>query len=253
MVFLLKGVVRLLLTPFIVIKNIVLYSYSHFCSSSDECVSSLRESGYYVFPEEISTNDLREFRKHFDYLMSSSELSFTGQANGRAVFQLSDNQVIDDFVELVRYKALEYFRCSDIQPELLYFQSSKPETENDNVPGGAYHMDDNKKNLKFFVYLNDVSDKNGPFDYASGTHGFFTLNKLYRWVVWELTARRSALYMPESKVFEGAGSITGKAGTIFCADTTGYHKAKVVEEGKRSVFVVSFAETRLDPYKNLKR
>ncbi|MFT4805609.1 MAG: hypothetical protein ACI9YE_002831 [Psychroserpens sp.] len=247
--FIFKFILRFVLTPFVLIKNIFLYAYGYIFKSNNDCINSLRKNGFYFFDKTISADDLNQFFEEFNRLLELHKISSSGQDNGRIVFGSTENAVVKNFIDFAQKKACEYFNTSFIEPDLLYFQTSKPEDINDNVPGGAYHMDDNKKNLKFFIYMNDVYEENGPFIYAPNTHGFFSINKLYRWFLWELTLKRSALYQKPSHTFKHSVDIVGAKGSIFCADTTGYHKAKSVKAGQRSVFVVSFAETRFDPYR----
>tara|TARA_R110001606_G_scaffold355312_1_gene506187 strand:- start:16568 stop:17326 length:759 start_codon:yes stop_codon:yes gene_type:complete len=248
-----KVLIRALLAPWIVIKNLILYYYGHYATSKFSCTSSLKKKGYYFFNEKLDIQSLNVLRYEFDRLLELNELSSFGQNNGRILIEDHLNIEIRNLVVFFREKAKDYFKLSFVDTEIIYFQKSKKELEENNVPGGVFHLDDNKKNLKFFVYLDDVSVKNGPFKYVENSHGPFSFEKIYRWFFWELTLSRKFLYSSSKRKFESTVSIIGPAGSMFCADTTGFHKAEKIEEGTRKVFVVSFAETRFDPYSFLKK
>jgi hypothetical protein len=109
--------------------------------------------------------------------------------------------------------------------------------------GGEFHVDDNKANLKFFIYLTDVSEESGPFSCVPSTWTWKLKGSLWRGLLWELSKKRKYLYeymtnhetciMLEKK-------IVGPAGTCFIVDTTSLHRAQPVLIGSRKVAVISF-------------
>ena len=60
-------------------------------------------------------------------------------------------------------KSLQYLTIISVQTggksKYLYYQHTLPETNLDNVPGGEFHVDDNKTNIKYFIYLKEVTLK----------------------------------------------------------------------------------------------
>ena len=137
--------------------------------------------------------------------------------------------------------AVNYLNSNKVKLELTYFQVSRPQDHEDNVPGGAFHLDDNKPNIKFFVYLSDVGPTNGPFKVIPKSHGL-TRAKVGRFLQWSLLKNRSALYAGASSLSgtTEAIQILGDTGFCFAVDTTAWHMAEPVESGERKVFVCSF-------------
>lgn len=80
-----------------------------------------------------------------------------------------------------------------------------------------------EKICKVFIYLNDVDESTGPFQYCKKTHKSGALNALFPAYTYD------GFYPPQNKVEETVGkenilSATGLAGTVIFCDTTGLHK-----------------------------
>lgn len=244
-------ITRLVLALFVAPRNYFLFLYG--CrNASSPVIKSLQNGGFYIFPQCLDMNEIKELRDDFAQLTAARELPSCGQLTGRIYSVGSMSSVFDKYIERFKPIAKDYFRCQEISCELTIYQVSRPQDDVDNIPGGEFHMDDNKKNLKFFIYLNDVSRDQGPFSYVPTTHGFRGFDKLKRLFLWEVFLKRRFLYLDKvksAKIAAQAVEIVGEAGLVFCADTTGYHRATPVLNGERSVAVISFAERRLDPYR----
>jgi hypothetical protein len=87
--------------------------------------------------------------------------------------------------------------------------------------------------LKLFVYITDVEPENGPHVYVRGTHKpairsaeEFRSRGYKRIEDAEIVARFGTNALVE---------ITGKRGTVFMADTRGFHKGKVPQGGDRLI------------------
>ena len=128
-------------------------------------------------------------------------------------------------------------------PQLAYYDV----WENFPTPGEAqnaqlWHRDrDDLKILKIFIYLTDVTEKNGPFYYASGTHLEGTIKKkppffLENGKVERSTDEQMATVVPKTSWQNGIAP----RGTIVFADTHGYHKGGHVQEGRRLLFVAMY-------------
>lgn len=102
-----------------------------------------------------------------------------------------------------------------------------------------FHFDmDRIKWLKLFIYINEVSDKNGPHVFVEGSHRRGGQPKSIRRKGYQriLDEEISQSYPPER-----VKSIIGQAGTAFLADTRGYHKGLTPVQGERLVFVLEFS------------
>ena len=126
---------------------------------------------------------------------------------------------------------------------MTYYQISQPTNSLRNVPGGNFHVDDNKPNIKLFVYLTDVDENNGPFCLVPNTGSWKLKGSKLRAIFWEIFRLRFFLYnfLVDYSMYESKKKLfTGVSGTHFLADTTCLHKDTPVLEGLRKVAVVSF-------------
>jgi hypothetical protein len=247
----LKRLFRAILTIYVMPKNYLLYISGGVNRDKCKVTDSLCENGYYVYAEPLTEAELGGLNQVYSDLANSEKIDTEGQLTGRILMPHKKSQLVSSYIDRFTPVAQNYFNQVNIEVELTLFQKSEVQSDLNNIPGGAFHSDDNKKNLKFFIYLTDVSENNGPFLLSPKTHGF-TLRRIFPWCMWEITGLRKYIYvekLPESA--PPVMPVLGSAGTIFCADTTIYHKASPVIQGERRVLVISFAEKRFDPYKYL--
>ena len=135
------------------------------------------------------------------------------------------------------------FFNAEAKIELTYYQISEPTNSLNDVPGGYFHVDDNKPNIKLFVYLTNVDENNGPFCIVPNTGSWKLKGSKIRAIFWELFHIRFFLYnflVNYSKYESKKKFFTGASGTHFLADTTCLHKDTPVIQGFRHVAVVSF-------------
>jgi hypothetical protein len=100
-----------------------------------------------------------------------------------------------------------------------------------------FHFDmDRISFLKLFVYLTDVDGTTGPHVYVRGSHrrrpAMFFRDRRY-------SDAEVAAAFPGDDIRE----LTGPAGTIIAADTSGLHKGKALERGHRLLFQLEFANS----------
>jgi len=102
-----------------------------------------------------------------------------------------------------------------------------------------YHRDvDDWRFLKFFIYLTDVDENNGPHFYVTDSAGSEKLRKIERF---EDSEVKSAFGGQSTRC------VTGTAGTGFLENTFGIHKGLPVKSGHRLIFQVVYSINPL-PY-----
>jgi len=130
--------------------------------------------------------------------------------------------------------AQAYFRAKAVQ-DLVAMWWSLPSSNPNSKAAQLYHFDmDRVKFLKFFVYLTDVDEKNGPHCFIAGSHR--RLPKALRQDKRHTDEEVFAHYPPEQRI-----EIKGPRGTLCAVDTRGLHKGKKLVEGRRLIFQVEFA------------
>ena len=153
------------------------------------------------------------------------------------------SQLLGKYAKKIRPHVIDFLNHEKVKVEISYYQESFPCGDLDEIPGGDFHVDDNKANVKYFIYLTDVNDKSGPFSCIPATGNWRLKGSLIRGILWELSKRRTFLYssLIDYDYFKKYDNkILGNAGTNFLVDTTSLHKAHPVLKGKRIVAVISF-------------
>jgi hypothetical protein len=102
--------------------------------------------------------------------------------------------------------------------------------------------------LKFFIYLNDVKPDTGPHVFVKGSH------RLQQEKARALLARGYVRISDDDidAVFghENVVELCGRAGTVFVADTMGFHKGKLPEAGHRIIAQLEYAMPLFVPYRS---
>lgn len=100
-----------------------------------------------------------------------------------------------------------------------------------------WHQDaDDWKNIKMFIYMNDVTLRSGPFSFIPGSQrGGRSIN------VEKLADFRSTDVQMRKVIPEKEWKLcTGKAGSVIFADTTAYHKGTPLIEGERKMLMIQY-------------
>lgn len=102
--------------------------------------------------------------------------------------------------------------------------------------GGGWHRDSFTNQFKALIYLSDVGQDNGPFQYVRGSHRL--TSKIH-------DRRRAALGIAQRRVRDDQVhrliedtpdrlmTLLGRAGTLILADTTGLHRGMPIATGTR--------------------
>jgi hypothetical protein len=132
--------------------------------------------------------------------------------------------------------AAQYLRTSPIN-DLVTMWWSAPFGAASSEAAQLFHFDmDRIRFLKFFVYLTDVTAETGPHVYVRGSHREKP-GALYR------DRRFADDEVARAFPAEDIREITGPAGTIIVADTSGIHKGKPLATGARLVFQLEFTSS----------
>lgn len=115
-----------------------------------------------------------------------------------------------------------------------YVMANKVIFQKNNLgSGGGWHKDNIARQLKFMIYLNDVNEENGPFQYLLKSH------KLKQKI--EVDVKENKLidnsnrikninpYLKQFKLFEA----TASAGDLIIFDSSGIHQGKPIQTGTR--------------------
>ncbi len=216
---------------------------AYYKTSSNPIVNNLKKTGIHIFESPINQTALTTLQTEFEKLKINHRLQHYGQLTGRIYSQGILTPILDQYIQDLLPHLREFFNTNNVKVEISYYQESYPVESVNDVPGGEFHVDDNKANVKYFIYLSDVNQLNGPFCCVPESNLWRLQCSLWRGLLWELTRQRYFLYgyLINAKTFEKREkTITGLAGTHFLVDTTALHRAQPVLNGYRKVLVISF-------------
>jgi hypothetical protein len=178
------------------------------------------------------------------------------------------NDFVSDYLGSEQYAALAA-RYMGMVPRFVgnSFWHTYPGPTEERVHSQLWHRDYNDRRLvKVFLYLNDVEERNGPFEYFSGTHGRGPLGRVFN-----RTGKDGLRIYPDDKQIQdflrpipllqlheveaakrtGSGTpwagkpsrilCTGPAGRLIFADTFGLHRGGYVREGHRNLIMTTFS------------
>lgn len=104
--------------------------------------------------------------------------------------------------------------------------------------GGGWHRDHpNMKQSKSILYLTDVTEENGPFQYIEGSHKSFNGYKdSYKYELDPLQQRFEDEEIQKllEKEPQRLKTLTCKAGSVILTDTRGIHRGMPIKTGERS-------------------
>lgn len=109
-------------------------------------------------------------------------------------------------------------------------------TENPGSGGGWHRDTSNQRQLKFILYLSDVDDDNGCFQYITSSHKLRMKLKsksvLNNSIVEQRYTHDDAILISQ-KLGLKLKSFVGQKGTLIVADTSGIHRGKPMKSGIR--------------------
>jgi ectoine hydroxylase-related dioxygenase (phytanoyl-CoA dioxygenase family) len=114
-------------------------------------------------------------------------------------------------------------------------------TDGPGIYSQTWHRDSEDKRLvKLFLWMRDVTPETGPFYYIRGSHHYGPYGNFYP------QTRLESQYPPKGAVDEKFPEserkmYTGEAGTLLLCDTSGLHKGGAPVSGKRLLFTSLFS------------
>ncbi len=220
----------------------------------DRITGEIRENGYYIF-SNLLADDICERLRDFALTAECAPFPRRESAPERTSYNrdqpiaenyrfaeqtLLDNPDIQKLLSdhSILAVAQAYVKTSPILDIVAMWWSTAFGTTASSQAAQLYHFDmDRIKWLKFFFYLTDVTPKNGPHCYVAKSH------KRKGQPRHLLSRGYARIPDKEIELFYGADDIkeiTGPRGTIFVADTRGFHKGKLPESSDRLVLQFEF-------------
>ncbi len=202
-------------------------------------LESIRSKGYFVWENYYSTEECASLRNEIDRLIEENSATIwrdDEDADNRVYFaeRLSDS--IKKFNTDSRFQNLSD-RYLKTRTEPLSTLAGRIRSKGDNKgSGGGWHRDTNMiHQFKSIVYLTDVDEQNGPFEYLEGTQKKSTLFEVGKYGV-KLDQNRLSDQEVDAIIEDGKYpkvQFKAKAGTCLLVDTSGIHRGRPLKSGER--------------------
>ena len=216
-------------------------------SLSDEeksAVKNLNTLGYHIISNFCSTEKCEAIIEEIDkfHKIYKDKLSIDNTASDHRLFGIDRiSPLIDEFSfqknTFINNVTRAAYQTNNISSFVMTAHLI-PKPENLGSGGGWHRDRAESREIKVMLYLNDVSEKNGPYQYYKGSHlpksilsGIIDLGfnqNQYRYTQKEVDRIDQRLLR----------TIDGKAGTLVLSDARGLHRGKPIEKGERYALTV---------------
>lgn len=202
------------------------------------CDSILEQLNKYNFYDRITKTYIK-----YDDIKHNKNLGNTFWIN-----KMSDVLNIPEVINLIKDPSLlkivqNFLECKPILTQTNLWKSINNSVDKNKLSSSAqlFHRDfDHEKWLKIFIYLNDVTEKNGPHCFVKGSHKSLLKNRKVH-----PSTRESDDFIKQHYDSKNIKFHCGKKGTVVFENTRGYHKGTPVIEGERLILQIEFA---INPY-----
>lgn len=203
-------------------------------------IHALETDGFHVIPEFYDAERCRELRAEIERLIDHNpgQLEVDPEASDHRLFGANlVSRSINEFYEdtFIMSTLREYERDPDLGG---YTMAARMKFRPSNRgSGGGWHRDvGGRRQSKAIIYLNEVNEDNGPFQFMKGSHRPWQVFADQRRFGWEPHKRSFTELEMEHCFAERPGllkTFTAAAGTLILADTRGIHRGKPMTDGAR--------------------
>lgn len=247
-----KKSVRLI---FFTIKELIEYAIVYFrrlgMLKGEEAIT-IESEGIFVRPNFLSQKHCRELCSRLDELIDSGKCNVWEDevgADKRIYFAETLDEEFKNFYEndYIRSVFREYTGIAN--PHGLLLAARIDAVEGNNGSGGGWHRDSPiSRQFKAIVYLNDVDEAQGPFQYVRKSHG--KVSSI--WACWKRIFKPGHFRFEEvdvNRYIEASGQsadlIVGDAGSLVLVDTKGIHRGYPIKQGRRYALFCYFWEREI--------
>jgi hypothetical protein len=218
-----------------------------YCNTSDlnleeiKIINELNENGFCLVENFYDKEKCDNLKLEIDLLLIAHPPKLwkdEDDADYRAWGTEKKSDLIHDFYQnklISRLVKAHESHSEDIKSTTMLGRI-RSEVKNDGS-GGGWHRDlPHFKQTKVILYLSDVDEKNGPFQYLKGSHKSFDVIKSQLKYKLDLNQNRFTDEVINDMIASSTGKLltaNAKAGTLLIANTRGIHRGQPFENGER--------------------
>lgn len=218
------------------------YNKAKFFASVNEELSSLYSNGYYVQKNALSPDTVGDLTQEVDRLFSDENTKVWKDSFGadKRIYGINAlSKVFDELLPIDEARALGETYLGSTLTDYFVIAGHISSSTGNLGSGGGWHRDSPfTHQYKMIVYLSEVNDNNGPFQYYRGSHTSFS--KLSQ--NFPLSKMRFSENDVENFSKSDLIEFHGSAGDIVFVDTRGIHRGKPLVDNNRKAITVYFYE-----------
>lgn len=207
---------------------------------SEYDLSLVGEQGYAVIENYLSTEECQKLRDEIDRLIASKNVNVwrdEQDSDNRIYFSEKLSAIFSDFFNRPDLTgAMKSYTGYNSYDGLLLAARLTAKVGNLGSGGGWHRDSPVTHQFKAIVYLDDVDETNGPFQYIPKSNSKTSVLKAYLKKIFKPGQYRFSDDEVEQYCKESGSSVvslTGRKGTLLLADTKGIHRGMPIEEGNR--------------------
>lgn len=191
----------------------------------------LKNNGFLVLDEVLSSKEIQRLKSDLDSAITGNRFNWVDPEKSDYRIYGWRQDALSDVDEIVENYFNMYIANKKKLKKFVLANSVVP-TENNKGSGGGWHRDSvNRRQLKLMIYLSQVDENSGPFQYISGTHK--VQNKLLCSLKAMNNRRFSDDDIKNNYRKDRIVSFEGKPGTMILFDSSGVHRGAPILDGKR--------------------
>lgn len=208
-----------------------------------EIIDVVIGEGVFVYKDFFSSKECALFKKEFDQILDVKEHKIWTDVNGADTRCYGINRlspvIQEQFYNNAKIVKLRELFLSQKDEDIDGFtMSNRIIAAKGNLGSGqGWHRDSvNERQFKVILYLTDVKEENGPFQYLKGTQNKKSV--LEGIINYDFKYNHNRLKEDDVQRYVDTGkyelsTLTGKAGTLIIVDTSGIHRGMPIQEGER--------------------
>ena len=217
-------------------------------------LNDLKENGYVLVKDFINTSQVDEILNEFSKIKGvyyqdevSNKKFYNTNSPEQIKFEYLEEDILNSSIlkKIIFKKKLlqfsrDYLNAEPVLDIIAMWWSSYSEAA-DKKAAQWWHFDmDRPKWIKFFIYLTDCNQQNGPHCIIKRTHKNFS-------VPWKIRkngySRISDDIINKNFLESDITEIIAKKGTLLIEDSRALHKGKKLEKGNRLMFQLQFSNS----------
>jgi hypothetical protein len=210
-----------------------------FSKSKNQIVSEIKKNGFYKIDNFLNQNICDTIINSIENF-SDTNKSFVSSDNLNSDCRIYGSEYINDEIKnfnknlFIKKIGEEYLDCE--MECLMTLANCVNFKKNNEGSGGGWHRDSIYKQYKSILYLNDVTELNGPFQLIKNSNKFwwniFNISSLNKKIFDTRFKNEEINYLIKNKNNKKI-TLFGKKGTLILIDTSMIHRGSPLKKNQR--------------------